>query len=326
MAITQRDFPSLTIKLESIFNETAETAVAEMQSPKLFDVSDTTMRINTHLGIHGLAGIQEVTPGQDLPSVSSVEGDSITYTQRYFGALAKVTKEMRKFDLYNEIESIVRSITDDAFQKVDQSGADMLGNGWNTSYTDVYGKSVTSTGMDGLALFSASHSNNINANVFSNLLKDDSGNADPVLSRAAIVQSRTNALKFADPNGVIRPVNLDTLIVSAANEDLAERIVFSTGVQGTPNVDINPVKGKIKNIITWSRLDTRTGGTDTSAYWYMADSRKIKETLKMLFAERPSLDAPNQVYDDKNWEYSIDYFYTFGFGYPAFIRGSKGTT
>lgn len=57
----------------------------------------------------------------------------------------------------------------------------------------------------------------------------------------------------------------------------------------------------------------------------MIDSGKVRETLNCLFAERPSLDAPEQVYANKNWEYTCDYFYTIGIGYPAYVIGSDGT-
>jgi hypothetical protein len=323
--IKRTDFPSLTDDLQGIFNETAAVAVAEMKGPEIFEVKDTDRRTFDHLVLHGVGGIQEVGDGQDFPSVTSVEGDSITWTQRQFAAMVPVTKQMRKFDLHDQIESIARSITQDAFHKIDQSYADALTNGWSTSYTDVYGKTVSSVGTDGLALFSASHSNNLNTGTFSNLILNAAGTSDKALDRDPIVASRALGLKYADPNGIIRPVDLDTLIVSAAKEDLAERLVLSSGVQGTPNVDINPLKGKIKKIITWSRLDTRTGGTDTSAYWFLCDSSKVGQTLKSKFAERPSLDAPTEIPENKTWEYTLDYFYTIGLGYAPYIRGSRGT-
>ena len=93
-------------------------------------------------------------------------------------------------------------------------------------------------------------------------------------------------------------------------------------MSGVANNDINPLKGKIKNVHIWERLQTRSDSTDTSAYWFMFDSSMIGETLQCLFAERPSLDAPDQVYKNKNWEYSIDFFYTIGLGYAPYIFGS----
>ena len=127
---------------------------------------------------------------------------------------------------------------------------------------------------------------------------------------------------FKDPNGINRPINFDTLIVAPSNEDLAERLIYSPDNPDTANRSINPLKGKIKNLIVWERLEERSDGTDTSNYWFMVDSSKIGETLQALFAERPSLDAPDQVYANKNWQYSLDYFYTIGLGWPAYIIGS----
>jgi len=322
--ITQKDFPSLTDDLQSIFNEVAKTSVVEMKGNKIFKVFDTNRLTYDHLILHGLSGIARVADGQDLPKVNSEEGDTITWTQEYYGAIASITKKMRKFDLYDQMTSLVKSLTTDAFDKIDQSLADVLGNGFSSSnYTDVYGVSVSAVGPDALALFSASHSNNINSNVFSNIITDATVN--PVLSRAALVAARKQGLTHKDPNGVIRPVMLDTLIVAPTNEDLAERLLYSELIPGAANNDINALKGKVKTLIVWERLETRTGGTDTSAYWYMADSSKVGESLQCLFAERPSLDAPDEVYTNKNWDYSLDFYYAIGRGYPAYVFGSNAT-
>ena len=318
--ITVADFPALTDDLQSIFNEVAKTKVAEMKGNKIFNIFDTNRRTFDHLILHGMEGIREVTPGQDLPNITSQEGDSVTWTQRYFGGIASITKEMRKFDLYNQIESLIRSISIDAFDKIDQSLSDVLLYGWNTSYVDVYGKSVTAVTPDGLALFSASHSSPVNpAYTFSNALS-----ANPVLSREAIVNARVKGATFKDPAGINRPIDYDTLIISPALEDLAEQLIYSPDMPTTANRAINPLKGKIKNLIVWERLASRSDGTDTSGYWFLVDSSQVGETLQALFAERPSLDAPEQVYKNKNWDYSIDFFYTIGLGYAPYIVGSTG--
>ncbi len=320
MPITTDDFQSLTDDLQGIFNEVARTKVAEMKGNKVFNVFDTNRRTFDHLILHGLNGIKEVTPGQDLPNIMGEEGDTITWTQRYFGGIASVTKAMRKFDLHNQIDTIVRSLTIDAFDKIDQSLADVLLYGWSTTYTDVYGKSVSGAGPDTLALFSTAHTNNLNSTTFANIIT-----SNPILSRAAIITARKQGMTHKDPNGHKRPINLDTLVVAPSNEDLAERIVYSDLIPGSANNDKNTLKGKIKQIIVWERLEERSDGTDTSAYWFMYDSSMVGETLNALFAERPSLDAPDQVYANKNWDYSCDFFYTIGLGYPAYIFGSNAS-
>lgn len=320
MPITTSDFPTLTGDVQEIFNETAKTKVAEMVGNQIFDVKDTDRLTFEHLILHGINGIKKVTPGQDLPRINAEEGDTISYTQEYFGGIASITKKMRKFDLHNQIEQVVKSLVTDAFDLVDQSMADLLTGGYLTSYQDAYGETVSAVGPDGLALFSTSHSNNLNSNVFSNIIT-----SNPTLSREAIVTARAQGRAIKDPAGKIRPVNLDTLVVSGSNEDLAERIVNSNNISGSANNDLNTLKGKVKKVIVWDRLATRSDGTDTSAYWFMLDSTKIAETLKCLFAERPSLDAPDQVYANKNWDYSCDFFYVLGRGYMPYIFGSNAS-
>ena len=319
------DFSSLTDDLQSIFNENAKRKIDESVGFKLFNTFDTNRRTYDHLILHGVSGIKRVTPGQDLPKVNSEEGDSITYQQEYFGAEIDVTKAMRLFDLYDQIEGLVKSLVTGAFDDVDQSFADVLTGGWANSYTDVYGDSVSSVGPDALELFHAAHTNPINASsTFNNIITDGS-NANASLSRDAIVHMMDSVgAVFEDPNSKIRPVNYDLLIVPPALNDLAERIIMSQYLPGSANNDINPLKGKMK-IVKWSRLQKASDGTDTSAYWYLADSSGVKESLKALFAERPSLDAPEVVYANKNWAYSCDFFYAIGRGYPAYIAGSKGT-
>lgn len=322
--ITASDFNTLTDDLQEIFNETAKRKVSENVGFRIFNVFDTNRLTYDHLILHGLAGIKKVADGQNLPRVNSEEGDTATWTQSYYGAIAPVTKKMRKFDLHNQIESVVRSISDDAFDKVDQSLADVLIQGWGTSYTDPFSEVVASVCPDGLCLISSAHTNPVSATTFDNRITDAAGTTNPALSRDAIVYMRASGLKHTDPNGIIRPVNYDTLIIPPDLEDLAERLILSEKLPGSANNDRNTLKGKIKNIIVWPRLATASDSTDASAYWFLADSSMIGETLKCLFAERPSLDAPDQVYSNKNWDYSIDFFYTIGRGYPAGIAGSTG--
>jgi len=324
MAITVSDFPALTDDLQEIFNETSRNKIADVVGSSIFEVKDTERRTFDHLVIHGLGKPQEVTPGQDIPKLNTNEGDSVTYTQRYFGRAFDVTKEMRKFDLYDTIRSLPKTLADSAFDSIDQSLADALLNGWSTSYTDVYNATVSSVGPDGLALFSTAHTNNVSARTYRNQIKDSSAVENPTLTRDAIVQARVDASQHRDPEGNKRSVMLDTLLVPMALEDLAERLVYSTMIPGSANNDINGLRGKIKAIKTWSRLDETSGGTSRSAYWFMYDSRLVGETLKAKFAERPSLDAPEEAYINKNWTYTCDFFYTVGLGYQAYVWGSQG--
>src|SRR3990167_8631662 len=96
-------------------------------------------------------------------------------------------------------------------------------------------------------------------------------------------------------------------------------------MQGTANNDSNGVTKGMK-VLVWPHLETRgSDGTDTSAYWFMADSSKVKETLKLLFAQKPTLNAPTVVSDTQDCEWTIDGFLVYGFGYAPYLFGSQGT-
>jgi hypothetical protein len=322
MPILTSDFPALCDDVQEIFEETASQKVNDNVGFTLFDVFDTDRQTYDHLVLHGIAGIKKVTPGQDLPKVTGEEGDSISWTQEYFGAEAEVTKAMRKFDLHGKIDSVMRSISEDAFDKVDQSLADRLIHGWDTSYTDVYGSVVSALGVDGLCLFHATHTNGATSRTYTNIISDGT-NTNPALSREAITHMRALGRVNKDANGLSRSINYSILVVPPSLEDLAERICNTQLLPGSSNNDKNPLYGKMK-VVVWERLETASDSTDASAYWFLMDPRASKETLKCLFAERPSLDAPEQVYDNKNWGWTLDYFYAIGVGYPAYIAGSKG--
>lgn len=324
--ITTSDFTTLTQKLNEWFNEAASLAVEGWIGQQLFDVSETNWQVYNGLILNGAAKFDRVAEGGQLPAGTIAEGDSASYTQKRYGGRIGITKDMRMFDRYDQIEEVAKDMAQYAFDRVDQSQADLILNGFTgTSYTDIYGNSQSNVTADAVVLFSASHTNNQNSNTARNLIRNSAGTANPALDRAAIVTARKDGRINKDPNSANRPVVLDRLIVSATNEDLAERTVYSSGVAGTPNVDLNPLKGKISNILTWSRCDTRgNDSTDTSAYWFLADSRLVKKTLKSPFAQRPSLYAPYMVDDSKNWEYTIDSYYVLGLLYPFGIFGSTG--
>ena len=325
MSLTTADYPTLTQKLNEWYNEAAVERVQEWIGQQLFDVGLTNWQVYNYLILNGLAKFDRVAEGAQLPVASSVEGDSVTATQKRFGGRVSITKDMRLFERYDQMKELVQSSVDFAFDRVDQSQADLLLNGFTgTSYTDLYGFSQSNLSPDGVVFFSASHTNNQNSTTSRNLIRNSVGTTNPGLSRDAIITARKDAKIHRDPASMNRPVNLDTLIVGATNEDLAERIVYSTGVQGTPNTDLNPLKGKVNKVLVWSRLDTSGQGTDTSLYWFMADSRNVKKTLKSPFAQQPQMGEGTNIHDSLNWEYPIDAYYTLFVGQPYNVFGSTG--
>jgi len=324
--ITTTDFPTLTQKLNEWFNEAASLAVESWIGAQLFDCGETNWQVYNGLILNGAAKFDRVGEGAQLPVGTIGEGDGMSITQKRYGGRISISKDMRMFDRYDQIQEVAQDNTQYAFDRIDQSQADLILNGFSgTSYTDVYGFTQSNVAADAVVLFSASHTNNQNSTTARNLIRNAAGTANPALDRAAIVTARKDGRTNKDPNSANRPINLNRLIVSATNEDLAERTVYSSGVAGTPNVDLNPLKGKVSNILVWSRCDLRgSDSTDTSAYWFLADSRFSTKTLKSPFAQRPMMSAPTQVHDSLNWEYPLDAYYTLGILWPFGVWGSTG--
>ena len=326
MALRVTDYSSLTDDLQEIVSEVRDLKIAEMAaSNTLFDMREEARRTHDILVTHGVAGAEHVPDGSAFPRANSDQGDSLTLTQAQYGLIVPVTQLMREWDLYDHITEIATSAIEEVMDGLDQSLVDVLLYGFaSTAYTDVWGQSVTPTGPDGLALFSASHTNGTTSTTFSNLVNDGTNN-NPALSRAAIVNERARAMKYVDVNGLTKPIMLDTVVVGPDNEDLAERLLYSTQIPGEANNDVNALKGKIKKLLVWERQDLRTGGTDTSAYWFMADSSKVKKTLKAFFTQFPTLQPPDQVFSSGDWEYKVRTVYSRGFSWAPYLRGSTGT-
>lgn len=326
MSIRVSDFAALTTYLDSVTNEVRDNKIADMGAANmLFSFNDEQRKTHIEQILHGVVGMEEVPDGSNFPRATGEEGDQFTLTQSQYGVIVPVTQLMREWDLKDEITEVATSVMDEAMDKLDQSFADTLLYGFaTTAYTDVWGKSVTPSGPDADGLFSATHSNGATSTTFSNLINDGTNN-NPALTRAAIVNERARALKYADVNGLTRPIRLDTLIVGPDNEDLAERLLYSTQIPGEANNDLNALKGKIKTMKVWDRLDLRSDATDTSAYWFMADGTKVKKTLKAYFTQRPALTAPDQVFANGDWEYKLRLVYSRGFGFAPYLRGSQGT-
>lgn len=325
MAILKTDFQSLTEKLNDWFNEGSRDAISDWVGKDYFDVGETDWEVFNTVSLYGLGRPSRVGDGQQFPSLDSKEGDTMSLTQIQYADRIGVTKRMRKFDRYDQIKAITRTLSDGFFDSIDQSQADLLTNGFSgSSFTDVYGYSQSNLAADGVVAFSASHTNNLNSDVFSNLITNAAATANPALDRDPLVHTVSAGRKYRDPNGLNRPIKLDRLLVSATNHDLAQRIVYSQGVQGTPNVDSNPLRSDVNALQLWSRLDQDAQGADRSAYWFLADSRNVKDSLRSPFAQRPMMFPPEEVNDSKTWEYTADMFYAMGVDHPKNIFGSTG--
>ncbi|MFZ5559369.1 MAG: hypothetical protein ACOZAL_01080 [Patescibacteria group bacterium] len=192
----------------------------------------------------------------------------------------------------------------------------------------MFDQTHTATCPDSQTLFYTAHVYGVatSSNTYRNQIRlIDEAQQNPKISRAAIIDAYVDAKNYKDVNSTNRPITLDTLVVSPKNYDWALRCIESPGVVGSPNVDINPLRGWIKKVVMWEKLSADSAGTDKSNYWFAYDSKKVGDSLKALFARKPKLYPPDVVYKTGNWEYKIDFYYMIARCFPAYIRGSNAT-
>lgn len=325
MAMNVGLFQKLTAYVNENWNEFASLRVAEDKGLELFGARDTQFQTEVVQNYHGLSkGIRRVAGGQDYPEIVGAQGDGITFVQAHYAGVVNVEKDLRLFNRYQEeVPMLVKTAVDACFDNLDQNYADIILNGWSTSFVNVYGDTVTSVGPDSKAMFVSNHSVSGYASyTFDNRITDGT-NVDPRLSRDAVVATRAKALKYTDPGKVKRPIKLDTIVVGPDLEDYARRIVESDGIVGTPNRETNAYLKGMK-VLVWERLGSTGAGTDTSAYWFMVDSSRIKDGLRSYFRQRPVIGPEREFGPNETWSYLVDYYNATGFSTPNFIFGSRG--
>lgn len=321
MVLVRQDYDVLTAHqtiLDNI-NSSLGSKMADVDFDQLFEVRDTTKRRQTEKLTHGMSGIQRVAENQDYPEITGEEGASISWIQAKFGGDVVVTEDVRIFDEYDILDGEIDSVTDDLQSKLQASHYDVLNNGRSTSYTDVYGDTISAVWPDGLALFSTVHHKHTGVGsaggTFSNILNDGTY-VNPELSFVALDKGRQVGKLFYDSHTVRRPINFNELLVWPDLETLAHRIVDSDRMYGTGNNDVNPLKGRFKITVS-PEIDT--------GKWFMLDSKNKGKTFKSFFRTRPMVKSPKEFDPNDNWHYIIKTRYAYGFSYAPFVLGSKGT-
>jgi hypothetical protein len=130
--------------IDEVFNDAQQQAVDKQVGLQIFDTKQNNHRNDTVKLNHGLGGVTYIPENADYPEATGAEGDKISFTKYKYGVNVIITLENRIYDEYDEIETNVRTVVDEGYNKIDQSLADILTNGFSaTSYTDVFGQTAS---------------------------------------------------------------------------------------------------------------------------------------------------------------------------------------
>ncbi|PZM87356.1 MAG: hypothetical protein DLD55_01760 [candidate division SR1 bacterium] len=318
MTIKTTDFWDQTAHLkviDEVFQESVQDKLSDLVGLKIFDDETTKRRNDTMLIEDGLTGVSYIPEGSEYPDAKPGDTNTFTLQKFKYGAKVVISEEMKMYNEHGSMAERIRSIVDDGMEMIDQSLADILLRGFSTaSYTDVFGKTMSAIGQMGRALFNAEDNNIIKV-----------GNVQhPKLCAKALDAAYVMGATRKNRLGQNKAVKYNLLIVSPLNLGKAKILVNSEKMPGSADNAININKDRFK-IVEWSRLSTLMDGQDTSEYWFVADSKKIKKQLKIKWARHPELIAPKEVAETGDDLHRFSYIYSRGFLNFPYIAGSKGT-
>lgn len=192
--------------------------------------------------------------------------------------------------------------------------ADRLDQGFVASYSVTYDPNgtytMTTTGGDGLALFTASHTREDGGTNNNNVIYDGTTYGMDFEYDSLKAAHRTAAL-IKDPRGKPMNINLDTLVVTRGYTNaFRAKEILRTLQKGNQPSTADRESGGVPDFKI-IELPPFTTNTD---YWFMFDSsmKNQKYGLQYLESQPISLDGPNVVFRTEELQYRSTLMCSFG--------------
>jgi hypothetical protein len=277
--------------------------------------------------LSGLGYAGRVVENAAVTAASPVQGFDKTYTQVQFGVLLSFTKHMWFFGIKKRnLERITAEARKACSDLRELRCAERLDNAFATSYSasDISGNySVSTTGGDGQALISASHTREDGGTAWNNRITDGTTvNMD--FEYDALKAAHRTAALITSPTGKPTNVNVDTLICARgyAVANRAREILGALNkgwIPGSADRDQGAVP-------TYKIVESPWIQTNTS-YWFMMDSSMKNSTYGLQYKESQpiELEGPNVVFKTGEIQYKATMMFDIGHNDARNIVGSKNT-
>ena len=289
-------------KISNIWNEAYPqraveyTAYVNVRTTGKATVTDHKM---TDFGALRLKG-----EGESITYDDPINGPQKTYTPVRFALGYKVTREMRKHDLYGQIDRLERALIKSAVDLQETTAAYLLNNAFGTTSADGF----SATGFDGLQLCSTAHTR---LDGGANQRNRPSTDAD--LSVTALQNAITDFENYKDDRGRPSLIKAQKLIISPEDKFTAKEILQSEYKPGTANNDINALKDEGLSFMVSHYK------TDTDAWFLIGD----QHDLNYIWDERPRVDS-EEDFDTEVLKHKVVQGMFVGFGEWRGVWGSSG--
>ena len=289
-------------KISNIWNEAYPqraveyTAYVNVRTTGKATVTDHKM---TDFGALRLKG-----EGESITYDDPINGPQKTYTPVRFALGYKVTREMRKHDLYGQIDRLERALIKSAVDLQETTAAYLLNNAFGTTSADGF----SATGFDGLQLCSTAHTR-----LDGGAVQRNRPSTDADLSVTALQNAITDFENYKDDRGRPSLIKAQKLIISPEDKFTAKEILQSEYKPGTANNDINALKDEGLSFMVSHYK------TDTDAWFLIGD----QHDLNYIWDERPRVDS-EEDFDTEVLKHKVVQGMFVGFGEWRGCWGSSG--
>lgn len=272
--------------------------------------------------------------GEAVSKASVGVGYNKTMYKKRIGLEIDITQEMRDENRYPEVGVLITNLTHFCPQREELDATHRLTFGTATSYTDMDGETVDTTGGDGLAVFSTVHTLKFSSLTWSNRVSGDPLFSQGALEAAELLTTTDILSNF----GERRVMQFNTIITSddSTTVNAVKQFLNSTSDvnQNNPGV-MNVYQNKYKHLVLPYLATTATGANDSTKrrYWFLGALQQGANGVQAYFgswepAHMVAMPASGNNMEDPHrdvWSYGTRSGYGFAFVSGRGIIGSFPT-
>ncbi len=265
-----------------------------------------------------------------IPGDSPVQGFDKSYTQEMVGVLMAFTWKDWKFGIQKrKMESVVKELRAAVIRKRERLCAERLNNAFATSYaaSGINGtRTITTTGGDGLAAASASHTREDGGANWSNIVTDSSGTVNVPFDYSGVKSAHRTAANIPDPKGNPMMLNLDTLVCVNGSQTYFKAQEILGAIK--KNLIPQSFNHDSAAVLPFKVIALPPQYVSNTEFWGMFDSKLKGNEYGFQFLESESimLDPVNIVYKTKELQYTSHTAFDLGHNDPRNWVFSKSTS
>ena len=242
--------------------------------------------------------------GEAIQYDDPINGPQKTYTPVRFALGYKVTREMKKHDLYGQIDRLERALIKSAVDLQEVTAAYLLNNAFGTTSADGF----SATGFDGLQLCSTAHTR-----LDGGATQRNRPSTDADLTVSSLQNALTDFENYKDDRGRPSLIRAQKLIISPEDKWVAKELLQSEYKPGTANNEINALQGEGLSFMVSHYK------TDTDAWFLVGD----QHDLNYIWDERPRTDS-EEDFDTEVLKHKVVQGMFVGFGEWRGFWGTSG--